>query len=77
LTPQRCASTIRARRNHSSSRSRLGRMDARMLELVALALFAAALCGVAINLQHVMGAGVFAGLSAAIVLVALVLRRSQ
>jgi hypothetical protein len=52
-------------------------MDARMLELVALALFAAALCGVAINLQHVMGAGVFAGLSAAIVLVALVLRRSQ
>ena len=52
-------------------------MDARMLELVALALFSAALCGVAINAQHVMGAGVFAGLSAAIVLLALVLRRSQ
>ena len=52
-------------------------MDARMLEVVALALFSAALCGVAINAQHVMGAGVFAGLSAAIVLLVLVLRRSQ
>ena len=52
-------------------------MDARMLELVALALFSAALCGVAINAQHETGAGVFAGLSAAIVLLALVLRRSQ
>jgi predicted membrane protein len=52
-------------------------MDARMLELVALALFTAALGGVAINVQHVMGAGVFAGLSAAIVLLAVVLRRSQ
>jgi len=52
-------------------------MDARMLELVALALFSAALCGVAINAQHVVGAGVFAGMSVAIVVLALVLRRSR
>ena len=52
-------------------------MDNRMLEVVALALFAAALCGVAIFAQHALGAGVFAGLSAAIVLLAFMLRRSQ
>ena len=52
-------------------------MDAKQLELVALALMSAALCGVAIAAQHVLGAGVFAGLSAAIVMLALVLRRPR
>jgi hypothetical protein len=52
-------------------------MDTRQVELVALALMAAALCGVAITAQHVLGVGLFAALSAAIVLLALVLRRSQ
>jgi hypothetical protein len=52
-------------------------MDARMLEVVALALLSAALCGVAIFAQHAVGTGVFKGLSAAIVLLALGLRRSD
>jgi hypothetical protein len=52
-------------------------MDARMLEVVALALLAAALCGVAIFSHHVVAAGVFAGLSVASVVLALMLRRSE
>jgi hypothetical protein len=36
-------------------------MDNIQLELVALAVKSAALCGVAIGAQHVLGAGVFAG----------------
>jgi predicted Co/Zn/Cd cation transporter (cation efflux family) len=46
-------------------------MDTRQIELVVLALRSAALCGVAITAQHVLGTGVFAALSAAIVLLAL------
>ena len=52
-------------------------MDARQLELVVLALTSALLCGVAMAANHVMATGAFAGLTAAIGVIAVVLRRSQ
>jgi hypothetical protein len=52
-------------------------MDTRMLELIALALLSAALCGVAIAANNVVASGVFAGLTGAIGVFAVVLRRSR
>ena len=52
-------------------------MDARMLELVVLGLTSALLCGVAILVNHVAAISLFAGLTAAIGVLALTLRKSQ
>jgi hypothetical protein len=52
-------------------------MDWRMRELVALALLSAALCGVAIAADNVIATSVFAGLTGAIGVLAIVLRTSQ
>jgi predicted membrane protein len=52
-------------------------MDTRMLELIVLALTSALLCGVAIAANHVAATGLFAGLAAAIGVLAVVIRKSQ
>jgi hypothetical protein len=52
-------------------------MDTRMVELVVLGLTSALLCGVAIAANHAVATSVFAGLTGAIGVLAVVLRRSQ
>jgi hypothetical protein len=52
-------------------------MDTRMLELVVLGLTSALLCGVAIAVDHAVATSVFAGLTGAIGVLAVALRRSQ
>jgi hypothetical protein len=52
-------------------------MDTRHLELVVLGLTSALLCGVAIAANHVPAISLFTGLTAAIGVLAVVLRKSQ
>ena len=52
-------------------------MDTRMVELVVLGLISALLCGVASVTDHAVATSVFAGLTGAIGVLAVVLRRSQ
>ena len=52
-------------------------MDTRMLEVVVLGLTSALLCGVAIAVDHAVATSVFAGLTGAIGVLAVVLRRLQ
>ena len=52
-------------------------MDTRTLELVVLGLISGLLCSVAMTLGHAPATGVFAALTAAIAVIALVLRRYQ
>ncbi len=52
-------------------------MDTKMLEVVVLGLTSAVLCGVAIAVDHAVATSVFAGLTGAIGVLAVVLRKSQ
>ena len=52
-------------------------MDTRTLEVVVLGLTSALLCGVAIVVDHAVATSMFAGLTGAIGVLAVALRKSQ